>query len=43
MIKSKESGGNLTHVEGLKTSLDANEPTVPYIIGRELHFRKLPS
>ena len=42
MIKSKGSSGNLAQVEGLKTQLDTNEPTVPYIIGRELNLRRLP-
>ena len=42
MIKFKGSSGNLTQVEGPKTSLDTNEPTAPYIIGRELNLRKLP-
>ena len=41
-IKSKGLSGNLTQVEGHKTPLDTNEPTAPYIIGRELNLRKLP-
>ena len=41
-IKSKGSSGNLTQVERLKTPLDTNEPTAPYIIARELSLRKLP-
>ena len=32
----------LSQVDSPKISLDANEPTAPYITGRELNLRKLP-
>ena len=41
-IESKGSSWNLNQVEGFKIPLDTNEPTAPYIIGRELNLWKLP-
>ena len=41
-IKSSCSSGNWTEIDGPKTPHDDNEPTAPYITGRELNLGKLP-
>ena len=40
-IESKDTGRKWTQVYRVQDQLSANEPTAPYIIGRELNLRKL--
>ena len=41
-IESKDTWRKWTHVYRVQDQLSANEPTAPYIIGRELNLKKLP-
>ena len=41
-IKFNGSSRNWTQIDGPKIALDANEPTMLYITGRDFNLRKLP-